>query len=159
MVVNVANENHALACDWLERHVEGRYRIHRVWRMSDNHIDSMLLALKPGVFLARHKDLKDMLPEPFNKWKFIVPPAPTKFPTYDEGDLVLTSPYIDLNVLSVDEETILVNEECIDLIKTLEKEKFNVIPVRHRHRRLFGGGFHCFTLDTVRDSGLEDYTL
>ena len=32
-----------------------------------------------------------------------------------------------------------------------------VVPVRHRHRRLFGGGFHCFTLDTVREGGPEDY--
>lgn len=161
IIVNIANQNHKLACDWLERHVENRYRIHRVYRMSDNHIDSMLLALRPGVFLARHKDLKDLLPEPFKKWKMIVPPEPsaTNFPTYDDGDLLLTSPYIDLNVLSVNPETVLVNEVCVDLIKTLEKEGFTVVPVKHRHRRLFGGGFHCFTLDTVRDGGLEDYTI
>ena len=34
---------------------------------------------------------------------------------------------------------------------------FTVVPVRHRHRRLFGGGFHCFTLDTVRAGGCEEY--
>src|SRR5262249_3618644 len=38
LVVNIANENHSLACTWLERHVAGRFRVHRVWRMSDNHI-------------------------------------------------------------------------------------------------------------------------
>lgn len=160
LVVNIANENHRLAVDWLERHVEGRYRVHRVWRMSDNHIDSMLLGLRPGVFLARHAGLKDMMPEPFRKWKFIVPPVPeaNAFPKYDDDDLVLTSPYIDLNVLSVSPDTVLANKECIGLIRTLEAEGFNVIPVQHRHRRLFGGGFHCFTLDTVRQGGLEDYT-
>lgn len=158
LVVNIANANHALACDWLERHVGDKYRIHRVHRMSDNHIDSMLLALRPGVFLARHEGLKDQLPEAFRKWKMIIPPSPTNFPTYSDNDLVLTSPYIDLNVLSISPDTVLVNQDCVDLIKTLEKEKFEVIPVQHRHRRLFGGGFHCFTLDTVRDSKLEDYT-
>lgn len=159
LVINIANENHRLACDWLERHLDRRYRVHRVYRMSDNHIDSMILALRPGIFLARHAEIADTLPEPFRKWKFIVPPEPSSesFPTYDDGDLVLTSPYIDLNVLSVNPETVVVNDACVELIRTLEDEGFTVVPVQHRHRRLFGGGFHCFTLDTVRDGGLEDY--
>jgi N-dimethylarginine dimethylaminohydrolase len=38
-----------------------------------------------------------------------------------------------------------------------DREGFTVVPVRHRHRRLFGGGFHCFTLDTVRDGPVENY--
>lgn len=159
LIVNVANANHAAACDWLERHLAGTYRVHRVYRMSDNHIDSMILALRPGVFLARHEGIRDLLPAPFDRWKLIVPPEPAAdhFPVYDDGDLILTSPYIDLNVLSISPDQVLVNEACVELIKTLEGEGFTVIPVRHRHRRLFGGGFHCFTLDTVRESALEDY--
>lgn len=160
VIVNVANENHRLGFDWLKRHLEPEYRLHRVDRMSDNHIDSMLLALRPGVFLARHEGLKDLLPEPFASWTFIVPPEPDEgaFPTYDQDDLVLTSPYIDLNVLSIDEERVLVNKECVGLIRELDRAGFDPIPVQHRHRRLFGGGFHCFTLDTVRDGVLESYT-
>jgi glycine amidinotransferase len=159
LVVNIAQDNHRQGIDWLERHLAGRYRIHHVWRMADNHIDSMLLALKPGVFLSRHHGIRDLLPEPLRSWKFIVPPEPDPgtFPAYDTADLVLTSPYIDLNVLSVDEHTVLVNEDCTGLIKCLEAEGFTVGRVRHRHRRLFGGGFHCFTLDTVRDGACEDY--
>lgn len=159
LIINVANANHAAACTWLERHLADSYRVHRVYRMSDNHIDSMLLALRPGVFLARHEEIRDLLPRPFSTWKLIVPPEPGEghFPIYEDDDLILTSPYIDLNVLSVDPDTVLVNEACVELIDTLENEGFTVIPVRHRHRRLFGGGFHCFTLDTVRDGVLEDY--
>lgn len=159
LVVNIAQENHRMAVDWLERHLGARYRVHRVYRMADNHIDSMLLALRPGVFLARHDGIRDMLPAPLRSWKFIIPPQPDPggFPVYDDADLVLTSPYIDLNVLSVDPDTVLVNEECTGLIKTLDAAGFTVVPVRHRHRRLFGGGFHCFTLDTHRVGGCEDY--
>ncbi|MFJ8795080.1 glycine amidinotransferase [Streptomyces sp. NPDC102462] len=159
LIVNIAQENHRQGVDWLERHLGDRYRIHRVHRMADNHIDSMLLALRPGVFLARHDAIRDLLPEALQAWKFIVPPEPDPgaFPAYDDADLVLTSPYIDLNVLSLDEETVLVNEDCTGLIKTLETEGFTVVPVRHRHRRLFGGGFHCFTLDTVREGACVDY--
>jgi glycine amidinotransferase len=32
-----------------------------------------------------------------------------------------------------------------------------VVAVGHRHHRLFGGGFHYFTLDTVLDGDLEDH--
>lgn len=160
LVVNVAQENHTRGAEWLERHLGREYRVHRVWRMADNHIDSMVLALKPGVFLARHDGIRDLMPEPLRSWRYLVPPEPDAgaFPVYDDyEDLVLTSPYIDLNVLSIDEHTVLVNEECTGLIKLLEGEGFDVVPVRHRHRRLFGGGFHCFTLDTRRTGGFEDY--
>ncbi len=160
LVVNIAHDNHRMAADWLERHLDSRYRIHRVHRMADTHIDSMLLALKPGVFLARHDGIRDLLPTPLRSWRFIVPPQPEPgaFPAYDENeDLILTSPYIDLNVLSVSPDTVLVNEDCAGLLKTLDGEGFTTVPVRHRHRRLFGGGFHCFTLDTRREGACEDY--
>ncbi|GLL03742.1 inosamine-phosphate amidinotransferase [Dactylosporangium matsuzakiense] len=159
IVVNVATANHAKACDWLERHLAGRFRIHRIFRLSDSHIDSMVLALRPGTLLVRSPEVADLLPEPLRKWDFIVPPVPEAngFPQYDADDLILTSKYIDLNVLSVSPDTVLVNEACPELIRTLEAHRFTVVPVRHRHRRLFGGGFHCFTLDTVRDGGPEDY--
>ncbi|MEW2620513.1 glycine amidinotransferase [Streptomyces sp. NPDC048106] len=159
LVVNVSTANHALAVDWLERHLEGRFRIHRVHGISDSHIDSMVLALRPGTLLVRSEKVAERLPKALRGWDLIVPPRPEgdNFPQYDDDDLILTSPFIDLNVLSVSPDTVLVNEACPELMRTLEKHGFTVVPVRHRHRRLFGGGFHCFTLDTVRDGGCEDY--
>jgi glycine amidinotransferase len=161
IVANVSTANHELACRWLEQHLEGRFRIHRVHRLSDSHIDSMLLALRPGTLLVRNREVLDFLPAPLRRWDAIVAPEPDagSFPQYDDDDLVLTSPYIDLNVLSVDPETVLVNDASPQLIRTLERHGFTVVPVRHRHRRLFGGGFHCFTLDTVREGGPEDYLV
>ena len=159
IIVNVSTENHLSAFTWLSRHLSPTFRLHKVYRMSDNHIDSMLLALKPGVFLARHAGIRELMPTAFRNWHYIVPPEPDakSFPSYDESHLVLTSPYIDMNVLSISPQTIVANENCRGLINALESEGFDVVPVRHRHRRLFGGGFHCFTLDTVRTGGLEDY--
>ncbi|PPF44852.1 glycine amidinotransferase [Pseudoclavibacter sp. AY1F1] len=159
VLVNVSTANHQLGLDWLQRHYEGRFRFHRVDGLSDSHIDSMVLALKPGLLLVRNSGVLDYLPDKLKKWDYIVPPAPStnNFPTYDREDLILTSPYIDLNVLSVNEDTVMVNEACPELVSELERQKFTVVPVKHRHRRLFGGGFHCFTLDTVRDGGLENY--
>ncbi|CAG6397420.1 glycine amidinotransferase [Streptomyces cocklensis] len=158
--VNVSNANHALGCDWLERHLEGRFRVHRLHRLADSHIDSTVLALRPGLLLVRTPDVAEQLPKALQRWDMIFPPEPedNNFPDYDDGDLILTSRYIDLNVLSVSPDTVMVNAACPELARTLEGRGFTVVPVRHRHRRLFGGGLHCFTLDTVREgSGPEDY--
>jgi glycine amidinotransferase len=159
LVVNISTANHAMACDWLERHLAGRIRVHRVYGLSDSHIDSMVLALRPGTLLVRSEQVADYLPEALRSWDMIVPPPPQEnnFPPYDDGDLVLASLYIDLNVFSVSPDTVLVNEASPELVRMLEQHHFTVVPLRHRHRRLFGGGFHCFTLDTVRDGGPEDY--
>jgi len=159
IIANISTANHELAVDWLERHLEGRFRIHRVHELSDSHVDSMVLALRPGLLLVRSEEVMDYLPEQLRSWDRIIPPPPetNNFPQYDNDDLPLTSLYIDLNVLSVAPDTVLANEACPELMRTLEKRGFTVVPVRHRHRRLFGGGFHCFTLDTVRDGAAEDY--
>lgn len=159
VVVNVSTANHRLGFEWLEKHFGDRFRFHRIERLSDSHIDSMLLALRPGMLLIRNEAVLDYLPQKLRTWDHIVPPPPSRnnFPAYDRDDLILTSPYIDLNVLSIDEETVMVNEACPELARELERHGFTAVPVRHRHRRLFGGGFHCFTLDTVREGGPEDY--
>ncbi|MER7580093.1 glycine amidinotransferase [Kitasatospora sp. NPDC097691] len=159
LIVNVANRNHALAYDWLERHLDGRFRVHRMDKLTQSHIDSVVVPLRPGTLLLRSADVLDYLPEPLRTWDVIVPPAPqiSDYPQYENGDPIPPSPYIDLNVLSIDENTVMVNDACKTLIRTLEEHRFTVVPVRHRHRRLFGGGFHCFTLDTVRTGGAEEY--
>lgn len=159
LLVNISTENHLLACEWLDRHLEGRRTIHRMHRLTDSHIDSAVLPLRPGTLLIRSRRFLDYLPAALQKWDVIEAPEPHEqsFPQYEDDDVILTSPFIDLNVLSIDEQTVMVNDSCPELSRKLERHGFNVVPVRHRHRRLFGGGLHCFTLDTVRDGGLEDY--
>jgi glycine amidinotransferase len=159
LVVNISSANHALGCDWLERHLQGRFHVHRMHKLTQSHIDSVIVALRPGTLLLRSGRVRDFLPEPLRKWDVIVSPVPEigDYPQYENDDPIPASPYIDLNLLSIDEDTVLVNDGCKALIRMLEEHRFTVIPVRHRHRRLFGGGFHCFALDTVRIGGDEDY--
>ena len=159
VVVNVSTENHELGYQWLQRNFADRFRIHRIHRLSDSHIDSMVLALRPGTLLVRSNRVIDFLPDALKRWDLIIAPEPevNNFPTYDDDDLILTSLYIDLNILSINENTVMVNDACPELTRLLERHGFAVASVRHRHRRLFGGGFHCFTLDTVRDGGMETY--
>lgn len=159
LLVNASTANHVLGARWLSRHLEGRFRVRLMDRFADNHIDSLVLPLRPGLLLLRNPGVADRLPAPLQTWDRIYAPAPQvgNFPVYGPDDVIISSPYIDMNVLSVDESTVVANSLFPELIVELERNGFTVIPVRHRHRRLFGGGFHCFTLDTVRDGGCEDY--
>ncbi|MEV0027892.1 inosamine-phosphate amidinotransferase 1 [Nocardia sp. NPDC050793] len=158
VLVNVANTNHELGLTWLRRAFP-QLRWHRLDAIADSHIDSIVVPLRPGLLMLRSMDYLDPLPEPLHRWDIIIPPEQDEdaFPDYSDFGFNLASRYIDINVLSVDEDTVVVNSLCPDLMRTLEKKGLTVIPVQHRHRRLFGGGFHCFTLDTVRAGGCEDY--
>jgi glycine amidinotransferase/scyllo-inosamine-4-phosphate amidinotransferase 1 len=60
------------------------------------------------------------------------------------------SKWIAMNMLVVDQHTVIVDCHQTELIKTLESYKFTVIPLELRHSRTLGGGFHCVTLDLVR---------
>ena len=69
----------------------------------------------------------------------------------------MASPWVGMNFLSVDKETVVVDERQTELIKLLEMKKFKIIKVKMRHMYTQGGGLHCATLDTVRDSKYESY--
>ena len=111
--------------------------------------------------LLRSPQYLQYLPKAMQSWEVIYPPETddSNFPDYTDFGFVIpiASRYMDINVLSVNEDTVIINSLYPELISVLERRGFTVIPVRHRHRRLFGGGFHCFTLDTVRRGGPDDY--
>ena len=44
-----------------------------------------------------------------------------------------------------------------NLIRLLENKKYKVIPIKLKHMYTQGGGIHCATLYTVRESKLEDH--
>ncbi|MFF5962789.1 inosamine-phosphate amidinotransferase 1 [Streptomyces collinus] len=158
VLVNVANHNHHLAWRWLRANFP-ELRFHRLNSIADNHIDSVVVPLRPGLMLLRSPEYLPRLPKAMQSWDVIYPPAmdESAFPDYSEFGFNIASRYIDINVLSVNEHTVVVNSLYPELIRVLEDRGFNVVPVRHRHRRLFGGGWHCFTLDTVRAGGCEEY--
>lgn len=143
IVVNCSNQNHLLGVKWLERHL--RDRIFHVIRMTDNHIDSTCLPLREGTLLVNPRKFKETeLPHFLKSWDRIVAPEP------EHQVSLLASKYIDMNVLSIDPQKVMVSSTYIPLIRVLEQHGFTPVPVQLRHRRLFGGGFHCITLDTIR---------
>lgn len=150
ILINVANRNQYLGYLWFKEHFPNK-NWHVMHAISNNHLDSFIVPIAEGVLLLRDPNIK--LPEFLKDWKILIPPEPNdmQFPTYDSNDIIVTSPYIDMNVLSVDGNKIITNSLFPELGDMLYKEGFDPIPVQHRHRRIFAGGFHCLTLDLLRE--------
>lgn len=162
ILFNVSNKNHEKGVKWLRRHLGDNFRIHEV-RLTDHHIDGMFMPLRPGVLLLNRGSMPakvHLLPEPLRKWKMLVVPE-THSESHDSDSFLLASENINVNVLPLNQKEILVfnntGSSDYSLVRYLEQNNFTAIPVRLRHSRLFDGGVHCATLDTVRDEVCEDY--
>jgi N-dimethylarginine dimethylaminohydrolase len=75
-----------------------------------------------------------------------------------DGVPFLASQSIGMNVLSLDELHVVVQDIQLPLIRELERHGFTPIPLRWRHGRSLGGGFHCVTLD-IRRRSTPDFKL
>lgn len=159
LVFNCSTENHRMGRQWLQRHLGADYRVHEV-AITDSHIDAKVVALRPGVLLMHHKVSVEQLPKFLRDWKVITytPPAEKAMPNGSGGRPVLASALLGMNVLSLDEERVVVEASETELMKDLEANGFTPVPCRWRHGNLIGGGFHCMTLDVRRRSTLEDYS-
>jgi glycine amidinotransferase/scyllo-inosamine-4-phosphate amidinotransferase 1 len=112
------------------------------------HIDSTIVPLREGlVLLNGHRVNNSNCPRAFDSWTkiYVDEVVPQGFYQYPYA-----SKWIALNMLVLDPYTVIVDRHQTQLIDTLEKHKFTVIPLELRHSRTLGGGFHCVTLDTRR---------
>lgn len=113
------------------------------------HIDSTIVALNQDTFVVNgsrvsRKTLPQMLQN--KNIIFVDEVVPQGFHEYPYA-----SKWIALNMLSIDPQTVIVDRHQTNLINTLETHGFSVVPHELRHSRTLGGGFHCVTLDLVRD--------
>jgi glycine amidinotransferase len=160
VVFNVATANHALGYEWLKRTLPRETRIHPI-RLSDSHIDGHLIPIAPGRLLCNEVVMHnnyERLPEQLQKWDRIpiLDPA-TNFDYPDDHLQMASSVGMSVNVLSLDEERILIRDTAKLTIRALAKAGFTPIPVQLRHSELFGGGIHCSTVDIRRREDMEDY--
>jgi glycine amidinotransferase len=162
VIVNVATDTQFLGYEWIKSlFPESKFH---VIKCADSHIDGKLVCLKPGTFLLNPKfiEIKEMLPEKFKKWNFIIPEDLTEqldVKGMTDIDIQLASSRgMDINILSLDENTVVVNKKAIGVKKALEENGFDIIEVELDNGEIFGGGIHCSTLDIVRDDKYEFYT-
>lgn len=157
IIFNVSTENHRLGAQWLARHLGGEFDVHVV-AVTDNHIDAALMPLRPGVMVARTDVDITQLPPAMQRWDVIRYERFDKtFEVVEDGVARQAAQSVGLNVLSLDEERVVVQDIQAGLIRDLEKAGFTPIPVRWRHGRVLGGGIHCSTLDVRRRAGRESY--
>jgi N-dimethylarginine dimethylaminohydrolase len=146
---------------WLQRVLGDEFTVHF---MKDvyygSHIDSTLVALKPGLLLANPARLSPETIPPFLKqWEILFSPPMENQDRYSAEylDQAIGSEWIDMNLFSLGPDTVVVDRDQTALIKLLESHQMEVVPLKLRHSRMMGGGFHCVTLDTRRRGKMESY--
>lgn len=158
IIINTSNENQLLGARWLQDVLGTGYNIHNV-NITDSHIDSSFLPLKPGVALVMREDIPDSLPDMFNDWDLIyIPMRYRDQEEYSKQGIKLASPRIELNVLSVSPNTIICHDQYQDILnKKLNKHNIEAIGSPMRHCELFSGAHHCVSVDLHREGRLESY--
>jgi scyllo-inosamine-4-phosphate amidinotransferase 1 len=162
LLYQVSNSGNLLGSHWLRNLLSPRgYRVHLTPEIySFAHFDSTILPLRPGLVLLNATRVNPSnCPNVFAKWdklyfKDVIDSREARTP---HGKFTPCSPYIALNVLSIDPRTVCVEATQLPLIRLLERHGFTCVPLRMRHARNLSGGFHCATLDLVREGELEDY--
>lgn len=146
---------------WLQSILGDKYRIHYLKDVYyGSHIDSTLVALRPGLVLANPSRLNDdTIPPVLKQWKVLYSPPMENTDRYTPDYLAqcIGSDWIDMNAFSISPDVVVVDRNQPTLIKMLEKEGLDVIPLKLRHSKLLGGGPHCVTLDVRRRGKLERY--
>ena len=99
------------------------------------------------------------LPEILKQWKMIYSPPMENTGRYDADYLSksIGSDWIDMNAFSINPNLVVVDRDQKALIRLLEREGIDVIPLKLRHSKMLGGGFHCVTLDIRRTGTLQRY--
>ncbi len=135
------------AYDWLRENLTENIELCNFY--SGVHIDSTIVALREGLVLLNASRVnEETCPKIFRDWEriYVEDVVAQGFYQYPYA-----SKWIAMNMLSVDPTTVICDRHQTELIKLLEKRQFTVIPLELRHSRTLGGGFHCVTLDLVRD--------
>ena len=115
------------------------------------HLDSTIIPLREGLVMYNASRVnEDNEPELFKSWDKIW--IDECYSAASRTNLPWgASEWIGMNMLSIDKHLAVVDRKQKQMIKKLEEHHIDVIPLELRHDRLLAGGFHCVTLDLVRD--------
>jgi N-dimethylarginine dimethylaminohydrolase len=147
----VSNSGNRLGAKWLQNILGKKYRVHIVDNLySYAHIDSTISILRDGLVVLNGSRVNETnCPLLFKGWDkiYVNDVVPQNFHQYPYA-----SKWIALNMLSIDPSTVIVDKNQTNLIADIEKKGITVVPLELRHSRTLGGGFHCVTLDLIRET-------
>ncbi|CAI8703549.1 Inosamine-phosphate amidinotransferase 1 [Pseudomonas chlororaphis] len=153
----VSRSGNELGCQWLQRVLGDRYRVHPVSGVYDGtHLDTTITVVRPGlVVLCPERIRKDQVPALFKNWDIIW--APEMVDTGYCWSYPRASIWQGMNFIMVNPALAVINDQQVPLIRALEKHGIDVAPLKMRHARSLSGGFHCVSVDIRRRGTLEDY--
>ncbi len=153
--VQKSHVTNSLGVGWLRRHLGDDYTIHEL-EFNDSHpmhIDATIMPLAPGKVLVNPERFYPV-PEVFKTWDILYAPEPCLPASHA---LYMSSRWISMNVLMLDEERVIVERQEESLMAALKDWGFKPIPCSFRNFNPFGGSFHCATLDVRRRGTLQSY--
>lgn len=120
------------------------------------HIDATFVPLRPGLMMVNPDRPLKAWPEALKKsgWEFVEAPRstlPEDHPWYHSFR------WLSMNMLSIDEKRVIVEESEEPTIRFLKEHGFEPIPCPFRNNYKFGGSFHCATVDIRRRGTLQSY--
>lgn len=142
-----SDSGNTLALEWL-RNEFPNINVEECNFYAGVHIDSTVVPLREGLVLLNGSRVNEnTCPEAFKHWERIY-----VHDVVEQGfhEYPYASKWIAMNMLVVDPHTVIVDRHQTELIRILERENFTCIPLELRHSRTLGGGFHCVTLDLLR---------
>jgi glycine amidinotransferase len=146
--------------EWLRRQLGPAYRLHRVESgdRCPQHIDTTLVPLRPGIVLANpERPIKGDGLDIFlrNGWRVLYPPPSVRVGL--PAPCREVSNWISMNVLVLDQHTVIVEQAEDPFADFLQQLDFRVLRCPFDKVYKFGGGFHCCTVDVRRAGELESY--
>jgi len=155
-----SNATNEFGVTWLRRHLGDEYRLHCIETCYRQplHIDSTFMPLAPGKLMV-NPDRIDIarLPSLFKSWDTLTAPEPEPVSNAILRLAGMCSKWISMNVLMLDEKRVIVERDQPSMIAALKRWGFQPIPCPFQHYAVFGGSFHCATLDIRRRGTLQSY--
>ena len=158
--VGLSSTCNTFGIEWLQRYLDNRhgkgiFKIHTLIFNDKHpmHIDATFYPLAPGKLLI-HPERVTKVPDIFKGWDILKAPKPC---IPDSHPLYFSSPWMNLNVLLLDEKRVIVEKNEEHTIKAFKEWGFEPILCNFRNFNSFGGSFHCATLDIRRRGKLQSY--
>ncbi len=144
-----------LGIEWVARHLGNDYQVHEIDVVdpAPMHIDASFMPLAPGKLLLNPQRVVSA-PAMFESWQVRWAPKPT---LPQDHVLYMSSAWVSMNVLMLDETRVVVEASETPLIDLLKDWGLEIVPVQFRNVMRFGGCFHCVTADIYRRGELRSY--
>ena len=151
LLYSLSHSANEAGADWLQQQVGNEYEVIK-WHVVDHditHIDSTILSLDKNTILVNATRVKEnQLPAFLKDFRKI---WVDNVQARNFFHFPYASKWIGMNVLSLDPETVLIDDLQAGLAENLRSNGFQVITTSIRQSRTLGGGHHCVTCDLERE--------